>query len=112
MSVGRFASRLLRALVAHDERARALVAQTRGKTSIVGIMDGADWVPLLRLHNPSASFNVMNLGVRQGSGWAVPYLRGTPDQIAAQLTGPLAFTWQTEIDALDPPAKRTSDHEH
>jgi len=102
-----FADLLLRALVQHDDRARALVAQVRGKNAIIGVVDADDWVPLLRLNNPSTAFNVMNLGVRQGSGWAPTFLRGTPDQLAEHLAGPLAFTWQFEVSALEPPEKRT-----
>ena len=112
MSVEHFAHCLLRSLVEHDERARAIVAQIRGKTAILGVVDGEDWVPLLRLYNPSAAANVMNLGVRQGRSWAVTLLRGTPDQLAVHLTGPLAFTWQVEVEALATDEKRTSEHKH
>lgn len=100
--VQNFAQALLRALVGHDPSAVALKARARGRTSVLGVEDFGDWVPLLRLSNPSASCNVMDVDVRQGQGWAPGFTRGTPAQLAEQLAGPLAFTWQAEVGALEP----------
>lgn len=110
--VQNFAQALLRALVGHDPTAAALMSRARGRTSVIGVEDFGEWVPLLRLSNPSASFNVMDVDVRQGGGWAPGFTRGTPAQLAEQLAGPLAFTWQAEVGALDssqgpPDGKRT-----
>jgi hypothetical protein len=66
----------------------------------VGLYEGETWVPLLRLSRPSASFNVMNLDVRQGRGWAPTGERGTPAALAAILLNAWAFTWTIEVDAI------------
>lgn len=95
-----FGQQLLRILRDHDPRAAHLRVKARGKTATIGIDEGETWVPLLRLSNPSASFNVMNLDVRQGQGWAPTFERGVPAQLAEHLIGPLAFTWVVEVDAV------------
>ncbi|MBN2800910.1 MAG: hypothetical protein JXX28_17365 [Deltaproteobacteria bacterium] len=64
-------------------------------------MDGDEWVPLLRLSSPSASFNVMNLDVRHGSRWAPTMIRGVPRAIAAELLGSMRFTWEFVLDITD-----------
>lgn len=111
MDVASFAQLLLRALSAREPRAAHLLVKIRGKTAVIGIDEGETWVPLLRLSNPSASVNVMNLDVRQGTGWAPTFERGVPDRLAEQLAGPLSFTWVIEVDAvLD--WRETSGHGH
>ena len=100
MDVATFAQQLLRALNARDSRAVHLRVKARGKTAILGVDEGDTWVPLLRLSNPSAAVNVMNLDVRQGSGWAPTFERGGPDQLVEHLAGPLAFTWAIEVDEV------------
>lgn len=88
-----FARDLLRVMVARDPATRALEARARGKTATIGVTDGGDWVPVLRLSNPSNACNVMSLDVRHGSRWAPTFERGTPDALAQKLLGPLRFTW-------------------
>lgn len=100
MDVATFAQQLLRALHGRDPRAAHLRVKARGKAATIGIDEGETWVPLLRLSNPSAAVNVMNLDVRQGSGWAPTFERGGPDQLVEHLAGPLAFTWVIEVDAV------------
>ena len=111
MNSDSFAQQLLRALHRHDPRAGHLKVKARGKTAIIGIDEGDTWVPLLRLSNPSTAFNVMNLDVRQGRDWAPTFERGIPDKLAAELLGPLAFTWTVEVDAVLA-WQATSGHEH
>lgn len=106
-----FAQQLLRALCARDSLATHLRVKARGKTAIIGIDEGEAWVPLLRLSNPSAAFNVMNLDVRQGRGWAPTFERGVPEKLAEDLLGPLVFTWATEVEAVLA-WRETSGHEH
>ncbi len=95
-----FATSMLRILASHDSAASVLQVRARGKKATIGIVDVGEWVPLLRLSNPSAACNVMNLDVRQGRGWAPTFERGTPDQLAQHLLGPLRFTWAAEVEAI------------
>jgi hypothetical protein len=94
-----FANALLRTLVSKDPAAAALQVRARGKTAILGIVDADVWVPLLRLSNPSASCNVMNLDVRHHQNWAPTFERGIADALAEKLLGPLRFTWAVEAEA-------------
>ena len=100
MDVASFAQLLLRALQQRDPRVAHVRAKARGKTAIIGIDEGENWVPLFRLSNPSASVNVMNLDMPQGSGWAPTFERGVPDKLAGVLLDQLPFTWLPEIDAV------------
>jgi hypothetical protein len=100
VDVASFAQSLLRALLAREPRAVHLSVKARGKKAVIGIDEGENWVELLRLSNPSAAVNVMNLDVPQGRGWAPTFERGVPEKLAEALTGPLAFTWLPEIDAV------------
>ena len=81
----------------------------------IGIDDAGAWVPLLRLSNPSASFNVMSLDVRHHERWEPTFVRGAPSDLSAALRGDLRFTWEIEVNAVATDAldeTRTSDHEH
>ena len=93
-----------------DPRALRLQARGRGKTAVLSIRYGDELVPLLRLSNPSAAFNVMSLDVRHRSRWAPTFHRGIPQALADVLTQQLAFTWATWVD--DAEWSETSDHEH
>lgn len=88
-----FASALLRELRGSDPSASALAAKHRGKAATIGVVDAGDWIPLLRLSNPSGACNVMSLDVRHHGGWAPTFERGTPTMLAEKLLGPLRFTW-------------------
>lgn len=105
-----FADAMLRAITAQDPVAAVLLVRARGKTATIGLLDAGEWIPLLRLSNPSASCNVMNLDVRQGQGWAPTFERGTPEALAERLLGPLRFTWAAEVQAVG--WSETSGHEH
>lgn len=95
-----FAHHLLRELTERDPRAAHLESRPRGQQLVVGMHEGETWVPFLRFSHPSASFNVMNLDIRQGDGWAPTGERGTPAALATLLTGALAFTWTIELEAI------------
>jgi hypothetical protein len=96
---GSFARELLGDLCRLDPVASALRETARGKTATIGIDDHGEWVPLLRLSNPSASYNVMSLDVRHKRGWAPTFERGTPAILVQKLAGPLRFTWAAEVEA-------------
>jgi hypothetical protein len=104
---GSFACDLLRAMAARDSAASALEARARGKKATIGVVDGDDWVPVLRLSNPSAACNVMNLDVRHGTRWAPTFERGTSDALAEKLLGELRFTWAMQAGWAE-----TSEHGH
>lgn len=110
MDVATFAQQLLRALHARDPRAVHLRVKARGGIATIGVDEGDTWVPLLRLSNASAAFNVMSLDVRQGRGWAPTFERGIPDRLAEVLLGELAFTWLPEVEAVLE-WRGTSEHE-
>ena len=93
-----------------DPRAQRLDVKTRGKTAVLMLQDGDEWIPLLRLGSPSTSYNVMSLDVRQGNRWAPTFERGTPQALAEILTGSLQFTWATWVQDLE--WSETSDHGH
>jgi len=95
-----FAATLLRELRAKDTLASVLIAKHRGRTATIGVLDAEDWVPLLRLSNPSAACNVMSLDVRHHNRWAPTFERGTPTILAEQLLGPLRFTWALSAEAI------------
>lgn len=105
-----FANAVVRELQKGDTVAVVLDIRARGKTATVGLLDADEWVPLLRFSRPSASFNVMSLDVRQGHTWAATDVRGVPATIAAELLGPLRFTWALEAEATA--WQDTSDREH
>lgn len=98
-----FANSLLRELRSHHPEAQALTARVRGNKAIIGFTEDAEWVPLLRLSNPSAAANVMNLEVRHKRGWAPTFFRGIPSALVEHLAGPLAFTWQIPLTPWPPP---------
>ena len=90
---GSFAETLLAELRRNDPAAAPLAARHRGKTATIGLTDDGDWLPLLRLSNPSGSCNVMSLDVRHQNRWSPTFERGTPAMLAEKLLGPLRFTW-------------------
>ena len=95
-----YANLLLRALRAGDPRAAHLRSKARGKVVVIGLDENGTWVPILRLSNPSASFNVMSLDMRHGTGWSPAFERGTPSQLAERLLGPFLPFWAGEVDAV------------
>ena len=95
-----FAQSLVHALTSKDPAARALQVRARGKTATLGVVENGIWVPLLRLSNPSAACNVMNLDVRNKQNWAPTFERGVPNALAEKLLGPLRFTWAMEAEAV------------
>jgi len=106
-----FAELVLLDLRAVDPAAKTLQIRSKGKTAVVGVEDAGEWVPLLRLSNPSASFNVMNLDARHHTRWSPTHMRGVPQTIVAALLGPLRFLWEMEASAPDT-RQRTCDPEH
>lgn len=89
---------------AHPNAAALTSHRSRGGVEI-GVQDGAEFVPLLRLTGASAACNVMSLLVRQGRGWAPTFLRGTPAELGEPLAGPLHHLWSLAVLAADPPEK-------
>jgi hypothetical protein len=102
-----FANHVLRGLRERDARAEGLDVRVRGKAAVLGYLEDGEWVPLLRLSNPSAAVNVMNLDVRHHGRWAPTFIRGVPAAIIDELVGPLGFTWQLAL--LDWPEPPTDD---
>lgn len=105
-----FARLVLGELRATDPRASMLGHKPTKKAAVLGLLEREEWVPILRLSNPSASCNVMSLDVRHQGRWAPTHVRGVPKDIAGALLGPLRFLWQMEV-AMAANAARTSDHE-
>ena len=110
-SVNTFTDRVLRKLRDLEPVATLLECKVRGGTATLGINDQGEWVPLLRLAQPSQSFNVMSLDVRHHERWEPTFTRGDPGAIADALVGPLRFTWHLQVVDAET-EKRTSDHEH
>ena len=96
-----FAELVLLALTETDPGAKPLKIRSKGKTAVVGIEDAGEWVALLRLSNPSASFNVMSLDARHHTRWSPTHVRGVPQTIAAALSGPLRFLWEMETSGTE-----------
>lgn len=92
-----FALHLLVHLRKRVPEAAALSSKHRGKEATLGFDDAGTWVPLFRLAGGSASFNVMDLWVRQASRWALTDVRGTSAMVADALAGPLRPFWAFEI---------------
>ena len=96
-----FAELVLLDLRAVEPNTKTLKIRSKGKTAVVGVEDAGEWAPLLRLSNPSASFNVMNLDARHHTRWSPTHVRGVPQTIVAALVGPLRFLWEIEAGAPD-----------
>lgn len=94
MNAERFADLVLRELVNRDELARFLSVRARGKTAAIGYEVDEEWVPLLRIANGSAAYNVADLQVRHRRKWQPTFVRGVPAVIAENLAGPLRFVWE------------------
>jgi len=105
-----FADSVLEELRREDPAAKALAARHRGKAATIGVTDDGEWVPLLRLSNPSGACNVMSLDVRHHDRWAPTFERGTPAMLAEQLLGPLRFTWALWAETVG--WSETSDRRH
>lgn len=101
MNAFAFAQQLVSKLRARCPEAAPLRAQQARGAADVGIDDGGEFEPLLRLKNPSSAFNVMSLWVRHGRAWQPTFVRGTPAEIADKLAGPYAFLWRIHVLALD-----------
>ena len=110
-TVKSFATLLLQALQRLDPRARHLRIEVRGDAAVIGIDEGENWVPLLRLSRPSGSCNVMSLGVRHGEKWAPAFARGVPAGLAEALHGPYVAFWANEVEAVLA-WRETSGHGH
>ena len=97
-----FTRLLLQELKQRDPRAAALQLQQApgAKKVSLGVMDEGQFVPLLGLDNASAAVNVMSVWVWHQGQWKPTFRRGTPAQLAEQLTGPLHFLWTIAVDAL------------
>lgn len=106
-----FARLVTEALRSADPLAKHLQVRARGKAATIGFEENEEWVPLLRLAEPSPSFNVMSLEVRHHGRWEPTQVRGIPDAITTELLGPLRFLWQTELRWLEN-GQRTSDPAH
>lgn len=107
----RFAELVLYDLRESAPHAEALGIRARGKTAVIGVHDAGEWVPLLRVSNPSASFNVMSLDARHHATWSPTGTRGVPAVIAEALNGPFRFLWEMEVNAAGT-WPRTYDQEH
>jgi len=105
-----FADSVLDELRREDPAANALAARHRGKTATIGVTEDGEWVPLLRLSNPSGACNVMSLDVRHHDRWAPTFERGTPTMLAEKLLGPLRFTWALWAETVG--WSETSDRRH
>lgn len=87
---------MLRRLVEIDDLARLLRARTRDEeTTFSVVVDGSD-VPLFRV---SPHHEGLLLSVRQDRRWEATPERGSAEQLAELLAGPLRFLWF--IDAED-----------
>ena len=102
--VERFANTLLRELRTQHPEAQALTARVRGRNAVIGFTEDDEWIPLLRLSNPSAAANPMNLDVQHKRGWARTPFRGIPADLVEQLAGPLGFTWQIALTPWPAPS--------
>lgn len=98
-----YANQLLRELQARVPDAKALSAKHRGKIATLGFDEAGTWVPPFRLAGGSASFNVMDLWVRHGRGWAYAGVRGTPAIVADALAGELMPFWVFELTGVTAP---------
>ena len=94
-----FATRVLQSLQVQAPLAEHLDVRKRGKTATIGLEDQGEWVPLIRLANGSASFNVMSLEVRSHGRWEPTGVRGVPKDVAAALATTLRFLWEFEVNA-------------
>lgn len=99
----RFASELLRQMQQRDRRATVLQMQEGPgmRTRVLGLVDEGQWVPLLRLGAQSAACNVMSVFVPQRGRWMPTFVRGTPVELAEQLTGPFAYLWSLAATMVD-----------
>lgn len=98
-----FAEAVLATLREHDSRAVRLHLTTapRARAPVIGLDDGGEFVPLLRLDNASAATNVMSLSVYQHGRWEPTFQRGTPAELANVLAGPLQYLWTLAVAAAD-----------
>lgn len=106
-----FAEMVLHELREAEPLASVLEARGRGKTAVIGLLDAGEWVPLVRLSNPSGSFNVMSLDARHRGKWSPTHVRGVPVAIVGALQGPLRFLWEMPAIGAEP-WSGTSDQEH
>jgi len=99
-----FARSLLVELCQRDERARVLTLHKTSRKAEIGIDDEGTWVPVLRVDEPSARYNVMSLWVPQGRSWVPTFQRGTPAMLADLLSSSLQHLWlpAAVMAAFDP----------
>ncbi|MDX1644723.1 MAG: hypothetical protein R3244_10235 [Thermoanaerobaculia bacterium] len=94
MNAESYANLVLRRLASLEPASVFLAARARGKTAVLGFEDEGEWVPLFRIANGSASFNVADLQIRHGRRWEPSFVRGVPDKVADALAGEFRFLWQ------------------
>jgi hypothetical protein len=94
MNAESFAIQVLRELTAHNALAQFLTIRARGKTAVLGYEIDDEWVPLFRVANGSAAFNVADLQIRHRETWQFTFIRGIPPFIAEALAGPLKPFWE------------------
>lgn len=102
MDARAFAGQVLAALVKLDPRASALEVRARGPAAVIGLEDEGEFVPLLRVAAPSAHYNVMSLFVSHHGRWLPTLKRGTPQQLADELAGPLQHLWAIPVQMAGP----------
>ena len=97
-----FARLLLSSLLQRDARAARLrLSEARTRGPVIGLDDGGEFVPLLRLDTPSAAGDVMSLSVNLHGRWQPTHERGTPAQLADLLAGPLQHLWTIAVMAAE-----------
>ncbi|MHB8467859.1 MAG: hypothetical protein ACYDD7_23830 [Acidimicrobiales bacterium] len=98
-----FAQDVLTALRQRDARADGLRldAAPRARRPVIGLDDGGEFVPLLRLDDAAAAVNVMSLWVWHHGRWQPTFERGTPAELADRLAGPLHYLWTIALTAAD-----------
>ncbi len=104
MSAQAFAQELICALGRHDSQALLLKARVAPQNStIIGFDDDGEWVPLLKLGAATPKFGKMMLMVPQSNRWTPTMQKGSPEQLAELLAGPLRHLWKIPLEMLHMP---------
>lgn len=94
-----FAYNLLWELQKLDSRADALKIRAKGKIAILSIDDG-EFVPLLRLADPTPKFAKMMLFVRHKRAWHTTCYKDTAEMLAKLLAGEFAYLWTIPVSMV------------
>ena len=98
-----FAQSVLEKLCEQDSCATRLhlTKGTGARLPVVGFDDNGEFVPVLRLDNPSVAANTMSLSVHLHNRWQPTMHRGTPAELASLLAGPLQHLWAIPLVAAE-----------